>query len=59
MSCKRAHHIVIDHDVLLAGLHLVVVGVADDDGERGRAGHGGVAGVLHDIAGLKGVSHDR
>ena len=40
------HHIVIDHDVLLAGLHLVVVGVPDDDGECGSARHRGVSRVL-------------
>ncbi len=40
------HHIVINHDVLLTGLHLVVVGVADDDGERGCARHGGIPRVL-------------
>jgi hypothetical protein len=53
----KSHHVIIDHDVLLARLHLVVVGVPDDDSEGGCARHGGVARVLpQDSRGLTSES---
>jgi hypothetical protein len=42
----KSHHVIIDHDVLLARLHLVVIRVPDDDREGGCARHGGIPRVL-------------
>ena len=44
----KTYHVVVNKDLLRSGLHLVVVGVADDDGQGGGSGHGRVSAVLDD-----------
>ena len=41
-------HVVVDEDFLGSGLHLVVIDVADDDGERRCSRNGRIAGILDD-----------
>lgn len=44
----NVYHIVVHEDFLRSGLHLVIIGIADDDGESGGAGHGWISAVLDD-----------
>ena len=36
------HHIVVNHDIFLSRLHLIIVGISDDDSKGTGARHAGV-----------------
>ena len=48
LNCLSTDHVVVDEDFLGSGLHLVVIDVADDDGERRCSRNGRIAGILDD-----------
>ena len=43
-----AYHVIVYEDFFRSRLHFVIVGVANDDGQGGGAGHGRVSAVLDD-----------
>jgi len=48
MKIMRGYHVVVDKNLFGSRLHLVVVDVTDDDGERRCARDGRIARVLDD-----------